>query len=57
MKWTEVLVCPRCRGELKEQPDGLACVPCKRFYPVVDGVPRLAEEESRELRPEEARAR
>ncbi|HJN75808.1 MAG TPA: Trm112 family protein [Myxococcota bacterium] len=49
MKWVEILVCPRCRGPLKAAPGGLACAPCKRLYPVVDGIPRLAPEESRKL--------
>jgi len=49
VKWTEVLVCPLCRGRLEAVDEGLACRPCKRLFPIVEGVPRLAPEESRRL--------
>ena len=49
MNWLEILVCPRCRGPLAEHARGLACRACQRLYPVVDGVPLLAPEESRKL--------
>lgn len=42
-----LLVCPRCRGELEDAASGLRCRPCRRLYPVIDGVPRLAPEEAR----------
>lgn len=39
------LVCPRCRGELQDAPRGLLCPPCRRLYPVIDGIPRMVPEE------------
>ncbi len=42
----QVLVCPTCKGELVARAKGLVCAPCKRLFPVVDGVPRMAPEES-----------
>lgn len=44
-----LLVCPRCRGELEDHDDGLACLACRRLYPVIQGVPRMVPEESRRL--------
>ena len=43
----EVLICPTCRGDLEARAEGLVCAPCKRLFPVVDGVPRMAPEEAR----------
>ena len=45
-----LLVCPKCRGELKDTPGGLVCRPCTRLFPVVRGVPRLVLEEAEKLR-------
>ncbi|MCP4920265.1 MAG: Trm112 family protein [Proteobacteria bacterium] len=45
-----LLVCPKCRGELHDLPEGLVCRPCKRLYPVVRGVPRLVLEEAVKLK-------
>lgn len=45
-----LLVCPRCRGELADHALGLACPSCRRLYPVIDGVPRMAPEEDVRLR-------
>ncbi len=41
------LVCPRCRGELTDHPDGLLCRADGLLYPVVDGVPWMLEELAR----------
>ncbi len=48
------LVCPLCRGELEDRPRGLACRPCQRLFPVVDGVPWLVPEHARKLAREAA---
>ncbi|MCB9666014.1 MAG: Trm112 family protein [Alphaproteobacteria bacterium] len=40
------LVCPACRGELRDVEDGLACPACALRYPVVDGVPWMIAEEA-----------
>lgn len=47
--WRALLVCPRCRGDLADHPEGLACPACRRLYPIVDGVPWMVEERSRPL--------
>lgn len=52
LPWTEILVCPRCRKDLKEQSRageliGLRCAHCQRSYPVVDGIPWMDEALSR----------
>ena len=41
-----LLVCPQCRGELLGEPRGLVCPPCRRLYPIIDGIPRMAPEEA-----------
>lgn len=46
------LVCPLCRGSLRPEPDALVCRPCRRRYPVVDGVPWLVPEKATKLPPE-----
>lgn len=32
-------ICPRCRGELGDEPGGYRCALCEAFYPVVAGIP------------------
>ncbi len=45
----ELLVCPRCRGDLEDAPGQLVCGTCELAYPVVDGVPFLIPERARKL--------
>ena len=45
-----LLVCPLCGGELVDREDGLVCAPCRRLWPVIDGVPRMVPEEAVKLR-------
>ena len=35
----ELLVCPRCRGDLSHEAESLECAACDESYPVVDGIP------------------
>lgn len=44
-----LLVCPRCRGELRDAPDALDCETCRVSWPVVDDVPYLVDECARPL--------
>lgn len=37
------LACPRCRGLLAELPSSMACPVCRQSYPLVDGIPCLAD--------------
>jgi uncharacterized protein YbaR (Trm112 family) len=51
----EILVCPKCKGELAVQraSDGaeqsLDCAACKLAYPVEDGIPVMLVEEAKSL--------
>lgn len=44
-----LLVCPRCRGELRDAPAGLVCDACRLAYPVERGTPFLVAECARPL--------
>ena len=53
----EILVCPACRGELREPgPEAIDCDRCGRRYPIRDGIPVMLPEEARELSSEEIEA-
>jgi uncharacterized protein YbaR (Trm112 family) len=39
-----LLVCPVCRGDLRDVRRGLLCASCALVYPVVDGSPYLVRE-------------
>jgi uncharacterized protein len=43
-----ILVCPRCKGELRyeETPPSLVCAACRVRYPVRDGIPILLIDEA-----------
>ena len=47
----EILVCPRCKGELthRAKPEALVCPSCKLVYEVRDGIPILLIDEARPL--------
>ncbi|HEU4569102.1 MAG TPA: Trm112 family protein [Gemmatimonadales bacterium] len=48
----EILVCPKCKGELDyhaEPPEELRCHACQLAYPVEDGIPVLLVDEARPL--------
>jgi len=47
----EILVCPRCKGELvyRENPPALVCERCRLVYEVRDGIPILLVDEARPL--------
>ncbi len=42
MQLEDLVVCPRCRGDLLHEPQSLRCVPCGHTYPLVEGVALLA---------------
>lgn len=44
----EILVCPKCRGELRlqETPPSLLCEVCKLRYPIRDDIPILLIDEA-----------
>ncbi len=47
----EILVCPKCRGEiiLTEKEDGLVCHACKLVYAIRDEIPIMLIEEAAPL--------
>ncbi len=53
----EILMCPRCRGQLASSGGELSCVVCGGTYPLVDGVPVLTPEpHAAQVRPDEHRS-
>ncbi len=47
----EILVCPKCKGDLEYRPDDqtLICHVCKLAYPVEDDIPVMLIDEARPL--------
>ncbi len=47
-KLLEILVCPKSRNAMTydDERDALRCDPCGLFYPIVDGVPIMIEDEA-----------
>jgi uncharacterized protein len=50
-KLLEILVCPKCRGELvlRENPPALTCSNCQLAYEIRDGIPILLIDEAKPL--------
>jgi hypothetical protein len=51
-KLLEILVCPKCKGDLEYRQDGeeaLVCHACRLKYRVVDGIPVMLIEEAEEI--------
>lgn len=42
----EILVCPACHGDLREEDAELVCTQCGLRYPVRDGIPIMLVEEA-----------
>jgi uncharacterized protein len=45
----EILVCPKCRGDIRPDEDWLICGECRLKYPVRDGIPHMLIDEAEEL--------
>jgi uncharacterized protein YbaR (Trm112 family) len=47
----EILVCPKCKGELEYRlsPESLVCHSCRLVYPVEDGIPIMLIDEAKPL--------
>ncbi|MCL6269795.1 Trm112 family protein [Sansalvadorimonas sp. 2012CJ34-2] len=54
-KLFEILACPLCKGDLKNEQDKqeLICRPCGLAFPVRDGIPVMLEPEARTLTTDE----
>ena len=43
----EILACPACKGDVKQEGDTIVCVgECRRIYPIRDGIPIMLIEEA-----------
>ena len=42
----EVLACPACKADVKEQDGKIVCVSCRRKYPIKDGIPIMLIDEA-----------
>jgi hypothetical protein len=42
----EILVCPACKGDLREEEPELVCTQCGLRYPVREGIPIMLVEEA-----------
>jgi len=47
----EILVCPRCKGDLeyRPEPESLVCHSCRLVYAVEDGIPIMLIDEAKPL--------
>lgn len=45
----EILVCPKCKGELVAEPSSLRCDACRLRYRVDDGIPVMLIDEAESL--------
>ena len=47
----EILVCPRCKGDLeyRADPEALICRACRLVYAVEDGIPIMLIDEAKPL--------
>ncbi len=45
----EILVCPKCKGELKLTKEGLICERCKLIYPIKEDIPIMLIEEAKPI--------
>lgn len=44
-----LLVCPVCKGKLTQKNDELWCYADAKAYPIIDAIPRLIEDDARDL--------
>jgi uncharacterized protein YbaR (Trm112 family) len=49
----EILVCPKCKGDLDCDPEGrrLVCRACRLAYPIKDDIPVMLESEAERMDP------
>ncbi|NOR84770.1 Trm112 family protein [archaeon] len=45
-KLIEIMVCPKCNGDIKEKNMFLVCEKCKLAFPVLDDVPNMLIDEA-----------
>ena len=42
----DILACPACKGEVKEENEKIVCTKCGRKYPIEDDIPVMLVEEA-----------
>jgi uncharacterized protein YbaR (Trm112 family) len=42
----DILICPVCKGRVKEKENSIICLCCGRKYPVKDAIPVMLGEEA-----------
>ena len=42
----DILSCPACKGDVKEEMGKIICLKCARKYPIINGIPVLLVEEA-----------
>ena len=50
-EWRRIIVCPRCRGALRDEANALCCDACALRYPFINGIPSLLAEAAQPLEP------
>ena len=47
----DILVCPKCRGDLKltDAGDGLVCEACRLLYPIKDDIPVMLADKAKRI--------
>ncbi|MGD9495276.1 MAG: Trm112 family protein [Armatimonadota bacterium] len=45
----KILVCPKCKGDLRLEASWLICETCRLKYPVRDGVPIMLIDQAQDL--------
>ncbi|MBF0521546.1 MAG: Trm112 family protein [Candidatus Omnitrophica bacterium] len=45
-KLLDILLCPACQGDVKEENAKIVCLKCGRKYPIKNGIPVLLIDES-----------
>ena len=45
----QILACPKCKGPLRQERDGLICAACRLRYPIRAGIPVLLIDEAEHL--------
>ena len=49
-KLLEILACPACKANVRQEEDKIICTKCGRSYPVKDDIPIMLIQESTEVR-------
>lgn len=44
----DILACPACQGDVKEEKERIVCLKCSRKYPIKKGIPVLLVDEAEE---------